>query len=212
MKPVRLTEKEVSRYLTFCLTSTLNRLLLEIFKFLLDKKYDVETTIATYMPSTIMVHNYLPITDLVRYRGENVFASSFGQARTRRTKDKQLSFVSLYQFNCLSLADIELTLMHELTHVHQQRTKPVKQNKIVSAFKNSYDDYKNSDREKEAECMALEFRQWCRDKNFTVSNFKATKLLLSVFPQGKFLFGVKKTGVTMIGFKSRDLSNFKDIL
>ena len=212
MKPVKLTEKEASHYLTFFLTSTLNRLLLEIFKFLLDKKYDVKTTIATYVPSTIVVHNYLPITDLVRYRGENVFASSFGSTRTRRTKDKQLSFVSLYQFNCLSLADIELTLMHELTHVHQQRTKPAEQNKIVSAFKNSYDDYKNSDREKEAERMALEFRQWCKDKNFTVSNFKATKLLLSVFPQGKFLFGVKKTGAKMIGFKSRDLSNFKEIL
>ena len=212
MKPVKLTEKEASHYLTFFLTSTLNRLLLEIFKFLLDKKYDVKTTIATYVPSTIVVHNYLPITDLVRYRGENVFASSFGSTRTRRTKDKLLSFVSLYQFNCLSLDDIEHTLMHELTHVHQQRTKPVNKNEIVSAFKNSYDDYKNSNREKEAECMALEFRQWCRDKNFTVSNFKATKLLLSVFPQCKFRFRVKKTGVTMIGIKSRDLSNFKEIL
>lgn len=211
MKPVRLTAKEASRYLTFCLTSTLNRLLLEIFKFLLDKKYDVKT-IVTYMPSIIVVHNYLPVTDLVRYRGEKSFASLFGSTRTRRAKNKQLSFVSLYQFNCLSLDDIELTLMHELTHVHQRRTKPVKQNEIVSAFENSYDDYKNSNREKEAECMALEFRQWCRDKNFTVCYFKATKLLLSVFPQCKFLFSVKKTGVTMIGIKSRDLSNFKEIL
>lgn len=210
-KTTELTTKEASRYLEFYLSRTVNELLLGTFKFLTYKKYDIKT-IMTYKPDTISIHNYQPLTYIYKHPDTAELLYTRGRNKVYNTNCGQLNHVSLYQFNRILLDEIEHLLMHELTHVHQSRTTTLEQNPAVPMVQEGYDNYRNNHREKEANYTASEFIKWCRDNHFKVGNIRMTRLLLNAFPQGYWLFGVKKEGVKMVGFYPRDLSNFKEIL
>ena len=207
MEKIQFSEKELSRYLIFYLSRTLNVILKFIFAFLLKKGYTPKE-ISYFQPSAIVIYNYLPVFRASRY-GKNI-RSVFGTTSDRTTqKGKKLYYIDLFKFNTLSESEIVLTIMHELTHVRQRRLYGY--DGIISVD-SSYDEYKNSIREKEADSMGSEFLNFIEERKMHPSALQGTRALLSAFPQGMFLFGVKQKGVNFITFEPRDLSDFKEIL
>ncbi len=207
MEKIQFSEKELSHYLVFYLSRTLNVILKFIFTFLLKKGYTLKE-ISDFKPSAIVIYNYLPVARISRY-GNNI-RSVFGITTESTTqKGKKLYYIDLLQFNTLSESEIMSTIMHELTHVRQRRLYGC--DGVISSD-NDYDEYKNSIREKEADSMGSEFLNFIEEKKMHPTALNGTRALLSAFPQGMFMFSVKQKGVKLLTFKPRDLSNFKEIL